>query len=146
VICRELPTVGQTEGKCWVTHVKCGCLPDECGKILPNQTMLQRKVFTLKHIPLTALEVNSSHKPNSTQKACFVLNPNLFLLFIMLTFIAVTQEISRSSFIHYTENLLNCSSVLRTQQTKVFEIFQEKMYKAIVDYRPLEGQNMQFLL
>jgi hypothetical protein len=85
--------VGQTEGKCWVTHVKCGYLPDECGKILPNQTMPQRIVYTLKHIPLTALVLNSSHKPNSTQKACFELNPNLFLLFIMLTFIAVTQEI-----------------------------------------------------
>jgi hypothetical protein len=64
----------------------------------------------------------------------------------MLTYIAVPQEISKTRFIHYTENLLNCSSVLPTQQIKVFEIFQKKMYKAIVDYRPLEGQNMLFLL
>jgi len=55
--------------------------------------MFQRKVYTLKRIPLTALELHSSHKPNSTQKACFVFIPNLFLLFIMLTSIAVTQEI-----------------------------------------------------
>jgi len=114
------------------TNVKYGCLPDECGKILPNQVMFQRKVYILKHIPLTALELNSSHKPNSTQKACFVLIPNLFLLFIMLTYLAVPQEISKTHFIHYTENLLNCSSVLPTQQMKVVEIFQKKFAKPLL--------------
>jgi hypothetical protein len=72
------------------THVKCGYLPDECWEILPSWAMFQRKVYAMKHIPLTALELHSSRKPNTTQKACFVLIPNLFLLFIMLTYIAVT--------------------------------------------------------
>lgn len=94
--------------------------------------MFQRKVYTLKHIPLTALELNSSCKPNSTQKACFVLIPNLFLLFIMLTYLAVPQQISKTHFIHYTENLLNCSSVLPTQQIKVFHIFQKKFTKPLL--------------
>jgi len=94
--------------------------------------MFQRKVYAPKHIPLTALELHSSHKPNSTQKACFVLIPNLFLLFIMLTYIAVTQEISKTSFIHYNENLPNCSSVLPTQPIKAFEIFQKKCTKPLL--------------
>jgi hypothetical protein len=50
----------------------------------------------------------------------------------MLTCLAVPQEISKTHFIHYTENLLNCSSVLPTQQIKVFEIFQKKFTKPLL--------------
>jgi len=56
----------------------------------------------------------------------------------MLTYIAVTQEISKASFIQYNENLCTANTT-----NKSFWDFPEKkkMYKAIVNYRPLKVQN-----